>query len=220
MLNKMKDEELLEGARNGNLEKVKKALEKGADIEAVDWQDQSLNSLQLSARQGHVNVVEFLLEKGMNINKEGCGYGTPLQLAARWGHTEVIKFLIKKGADIERGLEKDEIEAFNRDEKYFEKRFKLEMLRQSYMTFPRFEEMVKLEILRHGYKDSSQGNRKEAVKLLRKGREKGLITKEEALKLFGRLLEVGNKKAGGLQRIKMRLPRNESNGERMRKSIR
>jgi ankyrin repeat protein len=54
----------------------------------------------IAARNGHIDVATFLLEKGADINCRGF-FGAPgLHWAAINGHKEMVGFLIQRGADI------------------------------------------------------------------------------------------------------------------------
>lgn len=56
--------------------------------------------LHYAARNGHVEVVQFLLSKGAYINAADKKGYTPLCLAARYGNIEVVNLLIQKKAEI------------------------------------------------------------------------------------------------------------------------
>ena len=59
---------------------------------------------------GNKDIVEYLIEHGANLDKEGCVYdkktsrvvceGTPLIVATKMGNIEIVKILIDGGADI------------------------------------------------------------------------------------------------------------------------
>jgi ankyrin repeat protein len=52
----------------------------------------------IAARNGHIEVAEFLLGKGADINCKGY-FGAPgLHWAATNGHKEMVEFLIARGA--------------------------------------------------------------------------------------------------------------------------
>lgn len=54
----------------------------------------------IAARNGHVNVAKFLLEKGADINCRGF-FGAPgLHWAAINGHKAMVEFLIDRGVDL------------------------------------------------------------------------------------------------------------------------
>src|SRR5262245_20083583 len=54
----------------------------------------------IAARNGHIDVAIFLLEKGADINCRGF-FGAPgLHWAAINGHKEMVEFLIERGADL------------------------------------------------------------------------------------------------------------------------
>lgn len=54
----------------------------------------------IAARNGHINVAKFLLEKGAGINCRGL-FGAPgLHWAAINGHKPMVEFLIERGADL------------------------------------------------------------------------------------------------------------------------
>ena len=43
----------------------------------------------------HIEVVEYLLSKGAEVNGQGM---TPLMIAGSWGHVELIELLVARGA--------------------------------------------------------------------------------------------------------------------------
>lgn len=58
-----------------------------------------------AARQGHVNMLEFLLQCGADINKisPNCD-ATALSLACLFGHSDGVQFLLENGANPEVSL--------------------------------------------------------------------------------------------------------------------
>ena len=92
-----KDTKLLNAANNNKLDKVKEALDKGANVNAKTFDDWT--ALQLVSWNGHAEIVAILLENGadvnMNDNEDGS---TALQLASRYGHTEIVSMLLNYGA--------------------------------------------------------------------------------------------------------------------------
>lgn len=54
--------------------------------------------ISYAAAQGHLNIVEHLLDLGVDINYQDCDGLTPLALAARKGHFALTQALIDRGA--------------------------------------------------------------------------------------------------------------------------
>ncbi|KAH6714364.1 hypothetical protein BKA61DRAFT_673660 [Leptodontidium sp. MPI-SDFR-AT-0119] len=87
------------GRRNGHEAVVRLLLEKGAELEAKDWN--SLTPLSWAARNGHDAVVQLLLEKGAELKAKDKYSQTPLSWAAEFGHEAIIRLLLEKGAELE-----------------------------------------------------------------------------------------------------------------------
>ena len=103
-------------ALNGHLECVKAAVAAGADVngEAEDdyicvyphWQRQMLGYTPLMygalqcTRCGDVECMEFLIQKGADVNKAHETGDTPLICAAEEGNDECMGVLIDEGADV------------------------------------------------------------------------------------------------------------------------
>ena len=55
---------------------------------------------QLAAQNGHLEVVQFLVESGAKKDQGRTDDGsTPLFIAAENGHLEVVRFLVESGAN-------------------------------------------------------------------------------------------------------------------------
>lgn len=91
-------ESLIQAAGEGDLEKVQKALEMGANVEGIYYQ--SYSALYVASMNGHTKVVKYLLQNGARINRVQSVGHTALKAAVSYSHTETVKFLIDAGADI------------------------------------------------------------------------------------------------------------------------
>lgn len=76
---------LIDYAKNGDVESVKRELEAGADVHY--WNDYAL---WISSDGGHTEIVKLLLNAGANSHASG---GFALIAAKHNNHTEVVKIL-------------------------------------------------------------------------------------------------------------------------------
>ena len=58
-----------------------------------------LSELQAASNNGHKEIVQLLLERGIDVNApQGGHYGNALQVAFNNGHTEeIVQLLLQKG---------------------------------------------------------------------------------------------------------------------------
>jgi serine/threonine protein kinase len=94
---KSKNEKLLRASIIGDVEKVKKLLKEGADVNAKD--EFGWTPLHKAAILGHIEVVKLLIKEGADVNAKNEFGWTPLHGAAESGHIEVVKLLLEHGAD-------------------------------------------------------------------------------------------------------------------------
>ena len=84
-------------AQKGNIEKATLLISHGAGIDPVDEEYQS-TPLGMAARWGQVEMVEFLLSKGADINKSGASWSTPIAWARKKGAGKIENILKDHGA--------------------------------------------------------------------------------------------------------------------------
>tara|TARA_B100001540_G_scaffold188818_1_gene166502 strand:+ start:258 stop:1304 length:1047 start_codon:yes stop_codon:yes gene_type:complete len=86
-------------ALNGKLKAIKK-LANSKGIDCLETRDlEGCSPLHYAALSGHKEIVEFLLNKNVNINPLDKGGISPLFGAVLGGHIEIINILLKNGAD-------------------------------------------------------------------------------------------------------------------------
>ncbi|KAJ7249822.1 ankyrin repeat domain-containing protein [Mycena rebaudengoi] len=64
------------------------------------WDEKKGELLYVSSSFSHMEMVELLLEKGVDVNVSGWKYGNALQAASYHGQEAVVRLLIEKGADV------------------------------------------------------------------------------------------------------------------------
>lgn len=95
------DIQLLEAAKSGDLDLVKKLIT--AQPSAVNCRDldgRHSTPLHFAAGYNRVSVVEYLLQNGADVHAKDKGGLVPLHNACSYGHYEVTELLIKHGAHV------------------------------------------------------------------------------------------------------------------------
>ena len=91
MKNKTQELDLIKASGDGDIEKIKKLLEKGVDPNVQDLPGNT--PLIAASKNGHVKVVRELLSFGTNVESQNITGSTALARASRNGHTEVVGIL-------------------------------------------------------------------------------------------------------------------------------
>jgi len=93
-------DQFVKAAYEGDIVKVKKLYDEGADINAESKANYDTTALVTAANSGKIEVVKFLLDKGVDVNQKTSGKSTALSTALLGGHVDMVKLLISKGADV------------------------------------------------------------------------------------------------------------------------
>jgi uncharacterized protein len=84
-------------AQKGDIQKAELLIKYGADIDPVEEEYQS-TPLGMATRWGHVEMVNYLLARGADINKAGASWATPLEWAKKKEQDGIEKIMRKSGA--------------------------------------------------------------------------------------------------------------------------
>jgi len=86
---------LMLAALKGELELCRLLIKKGADINKPGWAP-----LHYAATNGHLAVMQLLLDNYAYIDASSPNGTTPLMMAAHYGTVEAVKLLLDAGADV------------------------------------------------------------------------------------------------------------------------
>lgn len=96
-----KNTDLVKATKGGDLKKVIELLSSGADLNTVVGDNDKRNLLHHASQKGHSNLIEFLIEKGIDVNSLDKRGRTPLYLSCLDRQLNSARTLISKGADID-----------------------------------------------------------------------------------------------------------------------
>jgi ankyrin repeat protein len=87
---------LMMASIDGDLPVVKMlVLQNKAKVDHIGW-----TPLHYACTKGHLEVAQFLIANGANVNAQSPNGTTPLMMAALDGNEELIKYLLDNGADM------------------------------------------------------------------------------------------------------------------------
>lgn len=92
--------DLVKATKNGDLEKVSELINSGADLNTTVGDIDKRNLLHHASQKGHSKLIEFLIEKGIEVNSLDGRGRTPLYLACYDYKFESAKTLVSNGAEI------------------------------------------------------------------------------------------------------------------------
>lgn len=89
---------LFYAAKKGDFDGVKKAINSGADF---DVKDKGKTPLHWAAKNGHMDIVEYLIQQqGLDADEQDNEGKTPLHYAVLEDHEEIVNFLTPVHADV------------------------------------------------------------------------------------------------------------------------
>ena len=89
----------------GDINEVKQLI--GNDTETLNTMTPFGTWLHVAAKNGHLEIVKYLIEKGIDIDARGGTFdASALNLAAGAGHFGIVKYLIEVGTELDVSLAK------------------------------------------------------------------------------------------------------------------
>nr|CAG4651746.1 EOG090X04G6 [Triops cancriformis] len=92
-------EDIFHWCREGNAIQVRVWLD-DTEHDMNQGDDHGFSPMHWAAKEGHLNIVTMLIQRGARVNATNLGDDTPLHLAAAHGHKEIVQLLLKNRADI------------------------------------------------------------------------------------------------------------------------
>jgi ankyrin repeat protein len=89
------DDRLVESAREGNMENVRRLLKAGAEVNSRYNRN---TALMKAAQWGHAEICRLLIKRGVDVNAQDHHGDTALMNAAWGGYSDICKLLLENGA--------------------------------------------------------------------------------------------------------------------------
>ena len=93
------EETLHDAVYDGNLRKVMRMVQQGADIDKNGNNNLGATPLMIAANNGDLAIVRYLVEQGADKEKVLNDGTSPLMFAIQEGHMAVVRYLVEQGVD-------------------------------------------------------------------------------------------------------------------------
>lgn len=99
-----KNNRMIVAAEFGDIEKVKSMIDKGADVNApynnflLGYDNRAIDR---AIKNGYLDIVRLLIDKGAKINERNCYHLTALEEAVISNNSKIIKLIIERGAAVD-----------------------------------------------------------------------------------------------------------------------
>ena len=97
--NAKNEEDLVNAAKEGNIEEMKSLIQKGADVNSKD-KDGGYTLLILAIGYDYADIVTMLIKAGADVDAQDNKGNTPIIWAIRIGRADIVTMLIDAGADL------------------------------------------------------------------------------------------------------------------------
>ncbi|MFI8716232.1 ankyrin repeat domain-containing protein [Brevibacillus brevis] len=82
------------------LDRVKELLEKNPEM--LEWMTPFGTWLHVAAAHGHLDIIEYLINGGIDINAQGGTFSTnALERATAKGHLDIVEYLISHNIEVD-----------------------------------------------------------------------------------------------------------------------
>jgi ankyrin repeat protein len=104
ILNKYKtfrlNENLISATEIDDIDEIKALINQGYDVNYHKMED-GYTALMIAVSRGNVNIINYLIKNGANVNAKSKYGDTALIRASVWGRTIISKILLEAGANID-----------------------------------------------------------------------------------------------------------------------
>lgn len=90
--------DLIDAARNNNVERIKALIAEGADVDAAD--ENGRTALLIATHRNSIDAAAVLIGAGADVNRKDDIEDSPFLYAGAEGRLEILRLMLKAGADL------------------------------------------------------------------------------------------------------------------------